>query len=545
MKHRGAIYPDKVLSYLKRRDYSFVKEQKMCYYLSYEEEHYQFHVVDRFASFPLYYTIQKGKLHVSEQVDELIPHLPEVRFDPVGYCSAYPMVPFERTDRTPFEGIKRIMPGNYVINDNGRIKEVRYWSFLDLKYRPFEGSLEEAAEELGYLIKQAVRRCYDFAPDAALHLSGGLDSGAIASLLSQISKEKPIRAYALIPEGAPLKDGSYESSYISKYQMYFPNLKVNRLNWEGDEDLLKKSELLLEPNNWYAISKDNEPQIRILEQEKNRGGEFILTGLGGDELASYITHIPNLPLVVNNDWQAKMYFKWIYKKYRKWRYYIHSILNETKYLKDNLNSHKILNFTWDRRYWYTQEFASKSMELFKPPVIWSGITPASFNYRLEILHRTYFTQRSDVWNYVGNHFNISYLHPFLDSDLAEFSARIPNSIIKQNQSRGLIKMALMKDLPKTLLEGLKRPIYYKNLNTNVKGLKLDLQYCFEQLQHLKGTFSATVYNHERMINDIAQEIKLLNELSLKNEKSLRAILFKYENYSEIINRSKYLNYFFQ
>lgn len=541
VKHRGAVYPVKIIPFLKRRDYSFVQEQKMGYYLSYEEEHYQFHVVDRFASFPLYFTVQKGRLYVSERVDELIPHLPEVKFDPVGYYDISSFGGVTRVDRTPFCGIKRLMPGNFLIFENGKINCTRYWSFYDLKDKKFAGTYSEAAEELGWLMRQAVRRCYEFAPDAAVHLSGGIDSGTITTFLCKISGAQ-CQAYTYFYEGTSSSNEYSETGYIQKYKTYLPNLKVNLLKFNSSDT--QEWPILSGANNWMAVLKDSYV-VKELEMAKNLDQKYILTGLGGDELGSYITYLPRIPLIVHNDLQAKLYYNWVILRYTQWRANLTAFSRKTGLWRDVIRANSFRNCFLGKPYWFAPEFRKAASTSFKQPFLISDLTPSSFEYRLKILQESFFTIRSEKWNFVGSKYGVSYLHPFLDADLAAFSARLPINFIRRKPKRDLFKKALLKQgLPEDLVMGIKRPAGYEPYEIKTKDIQDLIQYYLPHIDGLRSTFAATVFDYKQIDKDLRRFLRILRTLPSSHQNTLGALNNYLGKVDTTIRCADYLNKYF-
>lgn len=538
IRHRGAVYPEKIIPLLKRRDYSLVKEQKMNYYLSYEEEHYQFHVVDRFASFPLYFTVQKGKLYVSERVDELIPHLPEIKFDPVGYYGVVENTWVQRIDRTPYTGIERLLPGYYMVYDNGQITKTRYWSFLGLKDKPFQGTFEEAAEELGYLIKQAVRRCYDFAPDAAVHLSGGLDSGTVAAFMCQFSERERL-AIAYSQDKAPMEHSSYESGFIGQYKHYYPQINVLSRHY----DLLFEELSFYTPKagNWFSIDPEAMLEVSVQEELQDSGKNFVFTGLGGDELASFIMHFPRVPLVVRNDFEAALYYRWISGRYVYFRKWIKTLVQSDKNLIDFLWQTYFNRAYSNRRYWYTTDFQKAVRGIIDSPVLSTGMIPGTFAYRLEVLERAYFSKRSDIWNFFGHKHSIDYLHPLLDADLVQFCASLPRQILYRRPRRSLVKQALKGHLPPPLLEGIKRRLFIEYPKIEKEALEKYLEDSIGGIRRMNGSFAATVYDYTNYLKDLNRYKKLLRYIPQQKQSVLMWIKEITIEYRRMLTNGRYLN----
>ena len=491
IKCRGGIHPHSIVHSIEACKYGFLNEQKMGFHLSYETQNFQFHAVDRFASFPLYYCIKNGVPYVSEKIDELLPYLQEIKFDPIGFITKGDVTGGIRNQRTPFAGVKRIMPGHYLEYKNGTVTINCYWSFEGLKEKKFQGSYEEAAEGLGFLVKQAVLRCYNFAPDCALHLSGGMDSGMIASFIAQFSS-KTRHTYAAHNHDDHSVPNKSERSYIQKYQKYYPHLLSHNLKFNSSTS----NELFPAAENWLFLSKSNY-ECLIAEDVKKKNIKFILTGLGGDELASFQNSEYSSMFRIHNDFQAQLYKKWMVEKRAFWSNWLRAFISPKGKSWEFFKYNNTFQYINNPRNWFRSEINKLGEQYYLHQNIWMGSQPASFNYRLTTLQRKYFTARSDVWNFIGRNYDVDYLHPLLDADVVEFCATLPIAFHKRNNSRQLIKKALSNYLPAELLEGSKRPVM-----VNAKPEKIDLKVhqskLQEKLNKMNNTFAATVFDFQKM-----------------------------------------------
>ena len=542
VKYRGAIVPDLVIPKIKVFDYSFIKNQKMGFHLSYETNNFQFHIVDKFASFPLFYTIVNNKLYVSERVDDLIPHLKAVEFDAVGYYGSGGNFRGERSHKTLFKGIKRIMPGHYLEYKNGNIKNHCYWSFQYLGDKPFQGNFDEACEELGYLVSQSVKRCYEFAPDAELHLSGGLDSGSIAALICQLSPSDR-NTHTLLLEGKSVDDYNSESGFIKKYKAHYPQIKTNFYTFSVN--VFNKVNLFEDASNWYGIGPQN-PECTVARSISQQHKKYVLTGLGGDELASFGHSTHNVFYSIYNDRQASLYINWMADKKVRWRQIIVAALKRNKKIsvKDAWYVARLMKGYLNYSSWYTVDFRKKTEKQMNVPALLEYYIPAAYEYRLNMLDRSFFTHRSDVWNYIGQKYNIDYLHPLLDGDLVDFCATLPRALFKPLKRRELFKTALKKYIPNELMEGTKRPGNSQNKIDSNKQIErlIDLK---RGIQQIKGTFSGAIYNLNRM-EELTEEYQyILKRIPSRYLQTHKVIEAKIRTINLLVLRAKNLNHIFK
>jgi asparagine synthetase B (glutamine-hydrolysing) len=538
IKYRGFVNPDKATKYIESRNYhSFVQEQKLGYYFSYEQNKFQFHAVDRFASFPLFYCIKNGKPYVSEKVEDLIPKLEKVEFDHVGFCSTGELFYRERSDLTPFVGIKRIMPGHYLKYEDGKTEIIQYWSFLDLKDKPFTGTINEAAEKLGFLIKQAIKRCYDFDSNCAVHLSGGFDSGVIASLYSSLSNND-VQAYLYKQKEDPLIEGT-ESGFVKTYLSHYPNIKMNCF-----EIVRPASNFKFSAGNWYMIQSNTFEEQGIAHAAKN-GHKFVLTGLGGDELASYRLLERNKHKLINNDRQAKSFIrnKYVYKK--RVKEFIKILVRKNGNLVRAFRLYTSKKYNLNLNKWCAKEFYKKNKNLLEMPSMTPERYPSTLRYRLEVLSRSWFTIRSDRWNYQGSNYGIDFIHPLLDADLVSFAACIPTEMLMLLEEREMFKKALAELIPSNLIVGSKRSVHNTN-EFDFHSTKKTLTTLLEKTMELEKTFAATVFNIQILRKNIISCLKRLQLLHNKsNIDDIAVIKFQVRTYKKIISNCEYITLHFE
>jgi asparagine synthase (glutamine-hydrolysing) len=149
---------------------------------------------DRAGKKPLYYCSLGGCLVFSSELSSLLEH-PQIsrEVDQVAldnyFCLGYVPPP-----RTIFSQVKQLEPGHYLSWKGGVVETGRYWR---LRPRPpASRSEQDTADELLELLKDAVRiRLYSDVPFGAL-LSGGIDSGLVVGLMSQLMN-RPVQTFTV------------------------------------------------------------------------------------------------------------------------------------------------------------------------------------------------------------------------------------------------------------------------------------------------------------------------------------------------------------
>lgn len=225
---------------------------------------------DCFGIKPLHYYFDGFKLRFGSEIKAILmdPSVPRrVDFQALHYFLNLRFIPGEKT---LVENVKRLLPGQVLVFENGRISVTPYCEF-----KPTEDSTRTESfyiDGIRHHLRQAIRRQLVSDVPLGVYLSGGLDSSAIVSLMSEMS-ETPIKTFTM-GFGEPsdeLKDARMVSDYFST---------------DHHEIILKPDPLREFPRViWHAEEpKENILQGYLLAHFAREHVKVVLGGLGGDEL---------------------------------------------------------------------------------------------------------------------------------------------------------------------------------------------------------------------------------------------------------------------
>lgn len=145
-----------------------------------------FLAADRFGTYPLYFCEQSPCFLFAPEVKAILcdPRLSR-RLDQAALAES---IRFQHLlgDKTFFEGVRLLPNGGSALYDagTGRLREWTYWDASHLRPAPASIRLEEAAEEVGRRLRDAVRKRANGPGRVGLYLSGGLDSRPLLGFLS-------------------------------------------------------------------------------------------------------------------------------------------------------------------------------------------------------------------------------------------------------------------------------------------------------------------------------------------------------------------------
>lgn len=248
---------------------------------------------DRLGVKPLYYVhTQDGSLYFASEMKALLEAgavKPELNFRAF---SDYLANHATSGEETLFVGVKRLLPGHTLRWRDGEIKIRKYWDVSFEKQAPSGRSDADYIAEWGELFKQSVQLRLMADVPLGMFLSGGIDSSAIAAVMSGLVDE-PIKTFSVAfaereaneLEYARLVAQAFKTDHhevvVSPEQFW---AKLPDLIWHEDEPLAHPSSVAL-----YFVSHLASQHVKV-----------VLTGEGSDELmagyARYRKTILNLAL---------------------------------------------------------------------------------------------------------------------------------------------------------------------------------------------------------------------------------------------------------
>jgi asparagine synthase (glutamine-hydrolysing) len=231
---------------------------------------------DRLGIKPLYYTLaDDGTLHFASEIKALLAAAalkPELNFAALADFAANRSTSGEAT---LFRGVKRLLPGHTLLWDNGRVAVRRFWD-VSFKKSPDRLRPAEAVARFAELFEEAVRLRLMSDVPLGMFLSGGLDSSAIAAVMSRLVKA-PIKTFSVAFAEREANELEYARQVAAAFKTEHHEVVVSpgeffaalpRLVYQEDEPLAHPSSVPL-----YFVSRLARQHVKV-----------VLTGEGADEL---------------------------------------------------------------------------------------------------------------------------------------------------------------------------------------------------------------------------------------------------------------------
>jgi asparagine synthase (glutamine-hydrolysing) len=359
---------------------------------------------DRYGVKPLYYAEVSGVFLFGSEVKAMLAHpAMKAEMDPEALLEYMTFQNFF-TDRTLFKGVKLLPAGCWLTwkADRKQPSIQRYWDYAFTE-PDSEELIDQYAEELDRLFRQAVNRQLVSDVPVGAYLSGGMDSGSITAIAArQINNLRTftigfdLHSASGIELGFDERDAAEHMSYLFKTEHYEMVLKAGdmervlpRMVWHLEEPRVGQSY----PNFFAA-------------QLASKFGKVVLAGSGGDELfGGYPWRYYRA--VVNDDFEH-----YVDKYYGYWQRLI-----------PNAVIREVFRPVWSKvdKVWtrdiFREVFSRHAANLTRPE-----------DY---INHSLYFEAKTFLHGLLVVEDKLSMAHglenrvPFLDNDLVDFAMRLP------------------------------------------------------------------------------------------------------------------------
>jgi asparagine synthase (glutamine-hydrolysing) len=355
-------------------------------------------------------------------------------------------------DETLFVGVKRLLPGHTLSWKDGKLEIKKYW---DVNYEPkHEGTDAEFIEEWRDLFKHSVKLRLMADVPLGMFLSGGIDSSAIAAMMSTMVDE-PIKTFSVGFKEREANEFEYARIVANKYQTDHHEITITpeqffaelpNLVWHEDEPIGFIASVPL-----YFVSKLAQQHVKV-----------VLTGEGSDEImAGYGRYAKTLQLLNYGEKYEALTPKFLRSAIKTGATAVGGKLTRTFLTRES----DIENLFFDNFSIFGKAMQEK---LFSAETKARIAEKNPYFYQNEWLEKTDAVETLDKLLYVDSK---TYLHellmkqdqmsmaasiesrvPFLDHKLVEFTAQMPvNMKLRADTTKFLLKEAMKGILPDEIL----------------------------------------------------------------------------------------------
>lgn len=239
-------------------------------------------VRDRFGEKPLYFGSQSGRFLFSSNLTcfEIDPGFDNrVSQSSLSMLLQYGYIP---APFSAYENVKKLPAAHVATFDikSGRIEVRRYWNQTDLYHSELTSIADdfEAYENYTSAIREAVEQCCDADVDVGSFLSGGVDSTAVASVASSLSRMSPLKTFTIGFNASKKNEASVAQKNARILQSTHNQHFLTDL--EALEIFTKLNDIYSEP----LADSSQIPMVSLARFVHRSGVKSCISGDGGDEL---------------------------------------------------------------------------------------------------------------------------------------------------------------------------------------------------------------------------------------------------------------------
>jgi len=235
---------------------------------------------DRVGIKPLFYRLEPESLHFASELRALAALWPEAACQPeVDPQAVYDFFGFRYVPSpgTFYKGVKKLLPGHYLLADRGGARIVRWWDLPgDDADSPKERWPEAIGEQVIELLRESVQLRLIADVPIGVFLSGGVDSSAIVAMAAELGA-RPLRTFSVGFDEIHCSELPAARKIAEEFATEHHELVLHAADLAEDLERLVASrhEPVAEPADvaLYRISRLAAESVKV-----------VLAGEGGDEL---------------------------------------------------------------------------------------------------------------------------------------------------------------------------------------------------------------------------------------------------------------------
>ncbi len=234
-------------------------------------------VRDRPGIHPLFYTERDGRLMFASEIKGLLPAFDRAPALDVTALDQIMTFWAPVGDRTVFEGVRSLPPGEMLIRENGKTTRRTWWQWDFAEPGDYlTGSEVDLAAELRHRLTEATRIRLRADVPVGAYLSGGLDSSVLTALMHGLGAD--LRTFSIGFEEKQFDEGDYQRMMIDHLGarhsfLHTGNADVGeafpRAIWHGEQPVVRTAPV---------------PMMLLSGLVRENGYKVVLTGEGSDEV---------------------------------------------------------------------------------------------------------------------------------------------------------------------------------------------------------------------------------------------------------------------
>jgi asparagine synthase (glutamine-hydrolysing) len=396
---------------------------------------------------PLCFAHVEGKFLAFASLPEAlqVPRLVPRRFDRLRIARLV-VESYQGGRDTVYEGVDWLEAGHSLILTRDRLHLHRAWRPDPAAVGAWRGSAEEAALHLRELLTDAVRQRIAGDGNVAAHLSGGLDSSAVAVIAARLLRApgRRLHAYSLLARRDAATGLLDERAYVDAVLAQEPDIA-----WSAVEgaDMMPRDP---RPSLPGASSQSEDT---ICSAARQAGCDRLLSGAGGDETVSYAGMAVHAALLLHGRW-ATLYAELVARAKREGRSLAYMFVRRVaaplapqalKTLRRRLAGRPPPTGP-DRIRFLTPDLRAQLMANTALPT-----ARHTAEERIALLTDSYVVGRNVRWAAIGARHGIAFTFPMLDRRVIDFMLGLPlERLVGDGYTRQPHRAAMKGILPEAI-----------------------------------------------------------------------------------------------
>jgi asparagine synthase (glutamine-hydrolysing) len=399
-----------------------------------ENERVLFMARDRLGIKPVYYAFHDGGLFFASEQKALFTAGVPRQFDR-NVWEEMLCFHFVSGERTAFAGVRRLLPGHYLLWKDGVSQIKRWWNLADCALAHRENLPKDVPDWFRETFDSAVNMERGGDVPVGVLLSGGMDSGSVAASLAT-QAGSGMSSFTVRSAKPGYDEGLIAQLVADRWQLKLHELEVSPhellplLRWASslnDQPLAHANDIHL-----LAIAKYARSRVTVL-----------LSGEGGDELLGGYERYQQLrhPMLLNAARPFLPRFRWKLSRYLKLGSVDRFILfNACEIFPEDL---EMLGMK------PTIDFPYREAVLSEAKALYPGEPMRQAMYYDQHTHLCSVLERNDRMTMGAS---IEYRVPFLDYRLVETLAALPSSLVhSRRKSKYMMRRSIGMRLPQAVL----------------------------------------------------------------------------------------------
>jgi asparagine synthase (glutamine-hydrolysing) len=400
---------------------------------------------DRVGVKPLHYAVDSKQLTFASEEKALFAAGLPAKFNP-DRLEELIYFHYVAGEETPYAGIKRLLPGHYLVWKDGRIQISRWWNLAEKAMQPKPEILKDPESWLRETFDDAVklRRISDV-PVGVL-LSGGLDSSSVAASMA-LENPGQVSGFTICFKEKEYDEGPLAQAVAARYKLNHHQLTIPI--HQVQEHVSHAARFLDEP-----MTHASDIHLWMISAYAKSKVTVLLSGEGGDEtMAGYGWYRTYRLLPLLKALKPLAIFSVFHPKIKKLKQFLTldpkmqmMLRNFSETLPENLKYLGMPSFGFS--FPYREKILLEAAALYPGEPVRQAMYYDQHTYLCSIL------DRNDKMTMAAS---IECRTPFLDYRLIEGLASLPTKQLIQGwKNKPLLRRALGQRLPPELLHQKKR-----------------------------------------------------------------------------------------